>query len=106
MKRYQVLLPDWLEDDIKHFVKKYKISFSEAIRAEICASILATVPKQFPEYKPGLTHEDMIAMIKKMANEKRTREEIRRLLSKVYFEARKAAEYRFAKEKELKKEII
>lgn len=103
LKRYQVLLPDWMEDGIKHYVKKYKISFSEAIRAEICASILATVPKQFSEYKPDLTHEDMVTMIKKMTKEKMTREEVKRLLSRVYFEARKAAEYRLGKEKELKK---
>ena len=103
LKRYQVLLPDWMEDSIKYFVEKYNLSFSEGIRAEICAAILATVPKQFPEYKPKITHEDLIAMIAKMQKSKINREEVRRLLSKVYFEARKATEYRLANEKELKK---
>ncbi len=103
LKRYQVLLPDWMEDNIQRFVKKYKLSISEAIRAEISIAILATVPKQYPEYKPGITLEELIDMIKKMEKEKITRKEVRRLLSKVYFESRKAVEYRFTKEEKLKK---
>lgn len=104
LKRYQVLLPDWLEDHIKYYVDKYGLSFSEGIRAELCSSILATVPKQFPEYKPGITSEEVIDIIKKMQKKKIKKEEALRLLSKVYFEARKASEYRIAKEKEKRKE--
>ena len=104
LKRYQVLLPDWLEAHIKYYVDKYGLSFSEGIRAELCSSILATVPKQFPEYKPGVTSEEVIDIMKKMQKKEIKKEEALRLLSKVYFEARKAAEYRLAKEKEQRKE--
>jgi hypothetical protein len=103
LKRYQVLFPDWLEDHIKYYVDKYGLSFSEGIRAELCSSILATVPKQFPEYKPGITSEEVIDIIKKMQKKEIKKEEALRLLSKIYFEAGKASEYRLAKEKEQRK---
>lgn len=43
LKRYQVLLPDWMEEYIKYLVDKYDLSFSEVIRGEICIAILCTV---------------------------------------------------------------
>lgn len=103
LKRYQVLLPDWLEDNVKLFVEKYDLSFSEVIRAEVCSAILATVPKQFPEYKPGITHDELAKLLKENAKGNMEREKIHRILSKIYFEARKAAEYRLEKEKSYKK---
>lgn len=103
LKRYQVLLPDWLEDYIKHLVDAFDLSFSEVIRAEICCTVLATVPALYPEYKPGFKHQDILDMIKKNFGIDLEREETHRLLSKIYFEARKAAEYRLEKEKKPKK---
>lgn len=103
MKRYQVLLPDWLEENIKFYVEEYDLSFSEVIRAEICSAILATVPKQFPEYKPGLSHDDMVNLMKQNAQKKLERDDALRWLSKVYFEARKASEYRLKKLKAKRK---
>lgn len=102
LKRYQVLLPDWLEDNIKLFVEKYDLSFSEVIRAEICSAILAAVPKQFPEFKPGITHDEIVNKMKENIKGNMKREDIHRVLSKIYFEARKAVEYRLEKEKALK----
>jgi len=103
LKRYQVLLPDWLEDHIKYYVEKYGISFSEGIRAELCSAILASVPKQYPEYKPGITHDETVKMVTKDAKTKMDKERVHKLLSKVYFEARKAAEYRAKKREEAEK---
>ena len=97
LKRYQVLLPDWLEDNIQYYVKKYGLSFSEGIRAELCSAIIATVQIQFPEYKPNITLEGIIDKLKKMQNRKINKEEINKILSKVYFEARKASDYRKSK---------
>jgi len=102
LKRYQVLLPDWLEDNIQYYIDKYGLSFSEGIRAELCSAILATVQLQFPEYKPGITIEEVIDRIKKMSTRKVKKEEIKQLLSKIYFEARKASEYRNLKGKKQK----
>ena len=102
LKRYQVLLPDWMEEDIQHYIDKYGLSFSEGIRPELCSAIIATVQLQFPEYKPDTTIEEIIGKLKKMENRKIEKEEINRLLSKVYFEARKASEYRRTKTKKQK----
>jgi hypothetical protein len=103
VKRYQVLLPDWLEENIKYYVEKYGLSFSEGLRAEIYYAILTSVPKQFPEYKPGISSDELHGMIQKTSDKELTKEQINRLLSRVYFEARKAVEYRLSKEKEREK---
>lgn len=99
LKRYQVMLPDWLEDYIKHSVEKYDMSFSEVIRGELCFAILTNIPSDYPEYKPEVTHKDISAMARKYGKGKIRREEMHKIMSKIYFEARKAAEYRLKKEK-------
>lgn len=103
LKRYQVLLPDWLGDYIKILVDKYDLSFSEIIRSEICMAILNATPNLFPEYKPGITSKELYELIKKNAHESMEREDMHRILSKIYFETRKAIEYRLAQEKKQKK---
>lgn len=61
LKRYQVLLPDWLEEHVKFLADKYDLSFSEIIRGEICFSTLSAVMHLFPEYKPGMTPEIILS---------------------------------------------
>ncbi len=104
LKRYQVLLPDWLEDYVKLLADKYDLSFSEVIRAMICNWILASVPSIFPELKLGITPKEIHDMVKAEAQDNMEREDMHRVLSKIYFEARKAAEYRMAQEKKQKKQ--
>ncbi len=103
LKRYQVLLPDWLEDYVKLLVDKYDLSFSEVIRTMICNWILASVPDIYPEFKPGLSPKDIHELVKSEAQENMKREDVHRMLSKIYFESRKAAEYRMSHEKKQKK---
>ena len=103
LKRYQVLLPDWLGDYIKLLVDKYDLSFSEVIRVEICMAILSTVSGMFPEYKLGITPKEIYNLINKQAEKEIEREEAYQILSKIYFETRKAIEYRSSKEKIQKK---
>ncbi len=103
LKRYQVLLPDWLEDYIKKLADKYDLSFSEVIRVEICIAIMSTISKLYPEHKFGITPEDILGWIKNDVQENMERDEEHRMLSKIYFETRKAIEYRFSQEKKQKK---
>jgi len=103
LKRYQVLLPDWLEDYIKFLVDKYDLSFSEVIRIELCIAILNMVPRLFPDLKTEIRGEDIAKLVKNNLELEMEREEPHRLMSKIYFEARKAVEYRFAQEKKQKK---
>jgi len=99
LKRYQVLLPEWLEDYVKLLVDKYDLSFSEVIRTVICNWILTTVPSLYPELKLGITIEEIHELIKAEAQLDMNREDVYRMLSKIYFESRKAAEYRLARDK-------
>ncbi|NIO48501.1 MAG: hypothetical protein GTN73_03540 [Candidatus Aminicenantes bacterium] len=103
LKRYQVLLPDWLEDYIKFLSDKYDLSFSEVIRVEICIAIINTISMLYPNYKFGITPEEILNMIKKDVQENMEKEEEHRMLSKIYFETRKAIEHRFYEEKKKKK---
>jgi hypothetical protein len=103
LKRYQVLLPDWLEDYVKLLVNKYDLSFSEIIRTMMCNWILTSVPNLYPELKLGVTPKDILELVKGEAQVKMEQEDVHRMLSKIYFESRKAAEYRMAQEKKKKK---
>ncbi|MGD8537018.1 MAG: hypothetical protein PVF66_14315 [Candidatus Aminicenantes bacterium] len=103
LKRYQVLLPDWLEEYIKFLADRYDLSFSEVIRGELCVAILNMVPHLFPELKSEMSGKEIASLVKKNLEEEMEQEESHRLLSKLYFEARKAVEYRLSREKKQKK---
>jgi hypothetical protein len=97
LKRYQVLLPDWLEDYLKWGVKQYGLSFSEIIRLEICVSVMTMIEELHPEYKPNLSMKDVMNMMKTFNKSDIKKEDIRRFASRIYFETRKAIEYRTLK---------
>ena len=99
LKRYQVLLPDWLGEYVEHQVDKYDLSFSEIIRAEICYSILAGIASMYPDYKLGITAQEISKMEEKNTKDRVSRGEMHKILSKIYFETRKAVEFRLAREK-------
>ena len=96
-KRYQVLLQDWLEEYIKFGAEKYKLSISEIIRLQVCFTVIATTCALDPDYKPGWSCEEVLETVKEFAStgvNKYNREELNRLVSKIYFETRKAIEHR------------
>ncbi|MFC2163774.1 hypothetical protein ACFLT2_02110 [Acidobacteriota bacterium] len=97
LKRYQVLLPEWLEDYLKWGVERSKVSFSEIIRLEVCLGVLATIEELHPEYKPGLALKDILSAIKSFAQQKPRKDKVSNFLSTIYFETRKAIEYRYSK---------
>ena len=104
LKRYQVLLPDWLEDYIKIGVETYGFSFSELIRLELCFSILTQIPSLHPEYTPNVTIEDILRTINQATSKKVEKKSFDRLVSHIYFETRKAIEYRKQKLEKMSKE--
>lgn len=99
-KRYQVLLPDWLEDYVKLISSKYNLSFSEIIRLELCYSMLSTTMEFFKDYKPNITRQDIFAEVTKYSEGKIDKQEFNRIISKIYFETRKAVEFMMDKESE------
>jgi hypothetical protein len=98
LKKYQVLFPDWLEEYIKYLANIYDLNFSEIIRAEVCYAILCHVSHFFPEYKPGISPEEVLGMFVPQPSEELGKERNQRILSKIYFETRKAIEYRLSRE--------
>ena len=98
-KRYQVLIPDWLEEYIKWGVKKFDLSFSELIRLEICLAVITYISALYPDYKPGFSMKDFTAGVSMFEEGKMSREDLEKAISTIYFEARKAIEHRFSKEK-------
>jgi sulfur relay (sulfurtransferase) DsrC/TusE family protein len=100
LKRYQVLLADWQEDYVKFIADKYDLSFSEAIRGIICIEILFAAMHLYPEYKLETAIKKILKGLKGYPpRESFNDEQVHQTLSKIYFEARKAMEYRIGKEK-------
>ncbi|MFH1655670.1 MAG: hypothetical protein ABH954_03565 [Candidatus Omnitrophota bacterium] len=100
LKRYQVLLNDWLAGHIKKISERYDISFSEVIRLCLCLYIGGIIPKIYPKHKFRITEADISNLARKRAlTDKLDTEDFHKLVSKIYFEARKAIEAWEAQEK-------
>lgn len=98
LKKYQVLIPDWLEDYIKYLADSYDLSFSEIIRAEVCYAILCHVTKLFPDFRPGINPDEILDLMIPKEGKGLGKEELQRVMSKITFETRKAIEHRFSTE--------
>ena len=94
---------DIWEEYIIYLAKRYDLSFSEIIRAEVCYAILCHVCHFYPDYKPGITPNEILGMLEPQPGEDLEKEKMYRFLSKVYFETRKAVEHRLSKEMAPKK---
>lgn len=93
-KRCQILLTDWQERHYKLIAKKYDVSFSEMIRLALCLDTIFATKMTFPKYKIGVDEKAIKRVIKtKKIIHKMDMEKFHRLISKVYFESRKAAEF-------------
>jgi hypothetical protein len=103
MKRYQVLIPEWMEDYLKVAVERYDFTFSEVIRALLSISMLCITKHIQPEYQPGINIEEILKEITDEPDLYFDNAKLHDLLSKLYFETRKAVEYREAKLKEQEK---
>jgi hypothetical protein len=99
LKRQQVLLEDWMIDQLKGMSEKYDVSFSEILRLTLCVEFIDTTIRLYPKYKSGFSKEEMIKIQKKVLKETQTAEKSHQLMSKIYFEARKALEFRTAQNK-------
>ena len=102
LKRQQVLLNDWLIEYIKFTAEKYDWSFSETVRLVLCVEIASWVSAMYPKYKTKISNKDLANEVKKVADTKIMEEKHHRLISELYFEARKAAEFLIMQEKKAK----
>jgi len=97
LKRHQVLLEDWMTEYAKFVSKKYDISFSEAIRGMFSLAVIFSITTAYPRYDSRRKISHLKTLIKKAGLGKLSEVEIHSLLSKLYFEARKAAEFRISR---------
>ena len=106
-KRYQVLFNDWMEEYVEYIAEKYDLNMSSTIRVFVCLGIIRSVQMLYPEYKTDLDSKETLQFMRKFQKIPFLPEENGySLMSKMLFEARKAAEYRFAKEKGRKRKRI
>ncbi len=93
-KKFQVVLPVWMEDYLQNICDEYDLTISELLRLEISLAFICFVSHSYPEYE-GPTMQDLGIPLAKDAphKDKVDREVMHRVLSKIYFEARKAADF-------------
>ncbi len=103
LKRFQILLEDWQEEYLRFISERYDVSFSESTRMVLCVGMMETVRQLCPEYKPGITVKEAAGKMAKTDKGKAREETFHSLLSKMYFEGRKAAEIRLSQGKKEKK---
>ena len=97
LKRCQVLLTDWQEEYIRNVAERYDQSFSEVLRIFLSEGFLYIIPLLHPEFNRGITGRKLADMTRKSGNPNTSIEERHKLISKLYFEARKTVEYRLGK---------
>jgi hypothetical protein len=103
LKRHQVLLSDWIEDYIKFVAEKYDLSSSAVIRTHVALGIIFAITALHPEYKVNFSDEEFQGLAKKAAKGGLSEADAHQVISRILFEARKAEEFRLAKDKEQKK---
>jgi len=92
LHRYQVLLTDWQADHIKTLSNKYDVSFSEAIRILLCLQIIEVDSISYPKLKAEVPKHSIASIVKKRNRGTFESEELHKVFSKIYFEARKISE--------------
>ena len=103
LKRYQVLLDDWLGEHLQYIAKKYDVSFSETIRWAICMHVSKAVNRAYPKLKPKNFAKQHLGLIKKRNSKGSLDEvELHKFLSDLYYETRKAIELWEGQEKKRK----
>ena len=100
MNAYQVLLPKWLEKHVKHRADELDLSYSEVLRVQVCVAIISFHTVQFPEYKTSMTVEHISQIVKKVADKKIEKKEFQEFASDLYYETRKALEYRYSEDRD------
>ena len=93
LKRYQIIMDDWLADYWKEISVRMDVSFSEMIRLALCKHIMDVTEFAFPKH-PGKVDEKMFKEIVKSRSVAKgfASEDLHRYMSQLYFEARKACE--------------
>jgi len=101
--RKQVLITDWLNDYITYLAELYDVSYSEVVRLGLCFEFITTIKELYPKSECEINRKELLNLLQKTLQEKKTTEEAHRFISKLYFESRKAIEFRMKRDKMCKK---
>ena len=93
-KKVQAALPIWMEEFLERQAEKYNITISEAIRLAVSISIISHTGHKYLDFKTDLEK----AGVPKNEEELRENPEAKRIISDIYYEARKAVEFLYEKE--------
>ena len=83
-------------------LEKYISNILSVVNGQNAWDFVAKI-SQFNRIQASVEYHDSLEMVKAEAQKNMEQEDIHRMLSKIYFESRKAAEYRIAQEKKKKK---
>ena len=93
LKRYQVLMNNWLAEYWQGIASRLDVSFSEMLRLALCKHIIDVTQIAFPRFKAKINQKTFKTIIQnKNAVKELPSDELHALFSRVYFEAQKAAE--------------
>ena len=96
LKRMQILLEDWQVEYAMRAAKRFDFSLSEVVRILVSEAIMSILFSLEPNKKIGISQKQLTKMKRQVLNSKSTSEERHRIISRVYFEARKAAEHKIS----------
>jgi hypothetical protein len=91
--RHQVLITDWQTENLKMLATKSDFSFSEMIRVVLCQGLLCSTLSLYPEFKSSINKPKLEKIVRDISDPKVSTEIKHKLVSEIYFEARKAAEF-------------
>ena len=93
-KKVQAALPIWMEEFLERQAEKYDITISEAIRLAISIAIICHTGHKYEDFKTDLEKAGVPKGVREMMDDP----EAKRIISDIYFEARKAVEFLYEKE--------
>ena len=104
LKRHQVLLEDWQVEYLQAVAEAHDISVSEALRVILSMGTVCAVEAIHHEYKSSVPFPEIARMLKKINQRPFSMDYVHKFISTIYFEARKAVEFRIPRLKKLGKE--
>jgi hypothetical protein len=91
--RHQVLLTDWQTEHLKKMAKRNDVSFSEMIRIILCEGLLRAGMIISPEYAKNVDKKKLDNLAKEGTDIKTDPGKRHRIVSELYFEARKMTDH-------------
>jgi len=93
-KKFQVVLPDWMEEYLQTIANQLDLTVSELLRLELSLGFIFFIDSIFAQFKApnleifGIPKANAVQWLENL-----DRDKMRTILSRISFEARKATDY-------------